>query len=444
MQKIVIIGNGISGITCARHIRKKRPDLRLQVISSETDHFFSRTALMYIYMGHMRYEHTKPYEDEFWNKNNIELLRNQVTRVDTKTRLLHCADGSLIHYDVLVIACGSKSNKFGWPGQDLLGVQGLYHYQDVESMELHTKKVKNAVIVGGGLIGVEMAEMLHSRNIRVSFLVRESGFWGLILPPEEAAMIGRHLQEHHIDLHLSTELKEIRGDAEGKVRSVVTSRGEELPCQFVGLTVGVSPNIAFLKDSGIETDRGVLVNEYFETNVAGVYAIGDCAQFRKALPGRKAIEQVWYTGRMHGETLARTLSGQRSAYMPGHWFNSAKFFDIEYQTYGWVPAKLEEGEESFYWEHPGGKIAFRAVYDKKDHHLKGVNAFGFRLKHALFDQWLTEQRPVEYVIARLPEANFDPEFFEAHEPAIIQAFNRQMGTQIMVKKRKWIFGLFGL
>lgn len=444
MQKIVIIGNGISGITCARHIRKKRPDLRLQVISSETDHFFSRTALMYIYMGHMRYEHTKPYEDEFWNKNNIELLRNQVTRVDTKTRLLHCADGSLIHYDVLVIACGSRSNKFGWPGQDLLGVQGLYHYQDVESMELHTKKVKNAVIVGGGLIGVEMAEMLHSRNISVSFLVRESGFWGLILPPEEAAMIGRHLQEHHIDLHLSTELKEIRGDAEGKVRSVVTSRGEELPCQFVGLTVGVSPNIAFLKDSGIETDRGVLVNEYFETNVAGVYAIGDCAQFRKALPGRKAIEQVWYTGRMHGETLARTLSGQRSAYMPGHWFNSAKFFDIEYQTYGWVPAKLEEGEESFYWEHPGGKIAFRAVYDKKDHHLKGVNAFGFRLKHALFDQWLTEQRPVEYVIARLPEANFDPEFFEAHEPAIIQAFNRQMGTQIMVKKRKWIFGLFGL
>ena len=85
MKNIVIIGNGISGITAARNIRKRSND-RIKVISAETDHFFSRTALMYIYMGHMKYEHTKPYENWFWEKNNIELVRDLVENVNTKNK----------------------------------------------------------------------------------------------------------------------------------------------------------------------------------------------------------------------------------------------------------------------------------------------------------------------------------------------------------------------
>ena len=106
-----------------------------------------------------------------------------------------------------------------------------------------------------------------------------------------------------------------------------TSKGEHIPCQFVGLTAGVRPNIDFLKKSGIDTDKGVLINEYFETNIPDVYAIGDCSEFKIAIPGQRSIEQVWYTGRMHGETVAETICGNRKAYNPGPWFNSAKFFD---------------------------------------------------------------------------------------------------------------------
>ena len=125
MQHVVIIGNGIAGITTARHLRKLSDD-RITVISAETDHFFSRTALMYIYMGHMKYEHTKPYEDWFWEKNRIELKRAYVSAVDTAKNELQFQDGSSLNYDKLVIATGSKPNKFGWPGQDSKGVQGLY------------------------------------------------------------------------------------------------------------------------------------------------------------------------------------------------------------------------------------------------------------------------------------------------------------------------------
>ena len=135
MEHIVIIGNGISGVTAARHIRKMSHH-RITIISSETEHFFSRTALMYIYMGHMKYEHTKPYEDHFWAKNNLELKKGYVTRVVTEKQLLHFQDGETLHYDKLVIATGSKPNRFGWPGQDLEGVQGLYSFQDLENLEI--------------------------------------------------------------------------------------------------------------------------------------------------------------------------------------------------------------------------------------------------------------------------------------------------------------------
>lgn len=425
MEHIVIIGNGISGVTLARHIRKKS-DKKITILSEETEYFFSRTALMYVYMGHMKFEHTQPYEPHFWKKNRIDLVFKKVEKVNTENKTLLLNDNSKLSYDKLVIATGSKSNKFGWPGQDLKGVLGLYHKQDLEELERLSNKNAKAVIVGGGLIGIELAEMLATRNIPVTFLVREENFWGGVLPEGEAKLIGRHILEHHIDLRLQTNLKEILSDEKGNAKAVVTESGEVIECNIVGLTVGVSPNIDFLKDSGIETNRGVLVNRFLETNVPDVYAIGDCAEQHEAIGYRRNIEAVWYTGRMMGEVLAQTLTGNKMQYNPGHWFNSAKFFDIEYQTYGWVWAKPRAYENQFYWEHVSGKKAIRISFHKETNEFLGINTFGIRMRHDFFDKVLTEKQNVAYVIKNLKAANFDPEFFKTHEKEITAAFNKQV------------------
>jgi NAD(P)H-nitrite reductase large subunit len=421
MKHIVIIGNGISGVTAARHIRKNS-DYQITIISSETRHFFSRTALMYVYMGHLKFEHTKPYEDFFWKKNRIDLVFDHVVKVNTERQQVDLKSGNTLHYDALIIASGSRSNKFGWPGQDLMGVQGLYSYNDLVLMEGNTKAINHAVLVGGGLIGIEMAEMLLTRGIRVTFLVREPEFWSAVLPMEEARLISSHIRSHHVDLRLNTELQEIFPDREGKVRAVKTGKNEIMECQFVGLAVGVSPNIEFLSDSGILTNKGVLVDSYLRTNIQNVYAIGDCVERTYELPGRKNIEQVWYTGRMMGEVVAQTICGTPSKYEPGPWFNSAKFFDIEYQTYGTVSNVLSPAEEDFYWEHHGQKKAIHFVWNKHSKEFLGVNTFGIRLRHEYFDRWLRQKKDIQFVIAHLQEANFDPEFFERHENEIANAF----------------------
>lgn len=434
-QHIVIIGNGIAGITCARNLRKQGND-DITVISAETEHFYSRTALMYIFMGHMKYEHTKPYEDWFWNKNRIKLIKSYVTAIDTAVKKISLQTGVAIDYDKLVIATGSVSNKPNFPGIDLNGVQSLYGMPDVELMNQNAIGTKCAVIVGGGLIGIEMAEMLLSRKIPVTFLVREHLYWDNVLPKEEATLVSKHIREHPVDLRNSTEVREIKGDENRRVKSVVTTKGEEISCEFVGVTVGVSPNISIVKNTAIETGRGVLVNEYFETNVTDVYAIGDCAEHRKPPEGRKAVEQVWYTGRIHGETLALTLGGKRTAYNPAPWFNSAKFFDIEYQTYGAIHPQLQENESSFYWEHGEGRICFRASFNKEDETITGFNVLGMRLRHEVCDKWLQQKRKIEEVMANLSQLNFDPEFYDRYEKEILAAFNEQTRKNIRRNKKK--------
>lgn len=426
MNHLVIIGNGITGITTARHVRKQS-DMRITVISGESKYFFSRTALMYVYMGHMKWDNLKPYEDWFWKKNKIELVFAEVTSIDTGSKMLALNSGEKINYEKLVIATGSKPNKFGWPGEDLPGVQGLYSKQDLELLEKNTKDIHSAVIVGGGLIGIELAEMMHTRGIHVTFLVRENLYWGSILPPDEAAMVCRHILEHGMDLKLSTQLKEIVPGQDGRVNAVITDKGEKIECQFVGLTPGVHPNIDLVKNTNIQTGRGVLVNEYLETNIPDVYSAGDCAEI--LVPGgnsKNKVEQLWYTGKMQAEVLAQNILGKKIKYDRGIWFNSAKFLDIEYQTYGFVSNKLpREGEETFYWEHPEGKKCFRVVYSAQDRSVTGFNVFGIRLRHPVCEKWIREKRPVEYVIENLAEANFDPEFYTRHEKEIREKYLRE-------------------
>jgi NADPH-dependent 2,4-dienoyl-CoA reductase/sulfur reductase-like enzyme len=441
-RRIVIIGNGVAGVTCARHIRKRDSDALISIISGESEHFFSRTALMYIYMGHLKFGHTKPYESWFWEKNRLQLMHDWVTHIDFENKTLLLQQQPPVIYDLLILATGSVPKKFGWPGQDLKGVQGLYSLQDLEEMEVSTHNCRHAVVVGGGLIGIEMAEMLRSRHIPVTFLVREENFWGNVLPVQEAQLVNRHVREHHINLKLVHELKEILDDGTGQVKGVVTSTGERIDCSFVGLSVGVIPNIALVKDTPLETNRGILVDEFFATNMPDVYAIGDCAEFRTPPPNRRSIEQTWYTGHMHGETLAYSLTKKPVPYRPGVWFNSAKFLDIEFHTYGLVPNAWGQELQSLYWEHPSGRICFRAVFDPETKAVTGVNAFGMRLRHNFFDMAIREGWAIEKVLGQMEEADFNPEFFERHHQEIIQAYNHQFGAALQVKKKKGLLSFF--
>ncbi|GEO06933.1 FAD-dependent oxidoreductase [Adhaeribacter aerolatus] len=429
-MQVVIVGNGVTGVTAAITIRKLNPVALITLISSESTHFFSRTALMYLYMGHMQYRHIKPYEDWFWTEHKLNLMQASVASVDFSAKEVVLSSQVRVPYDKLLLATGSIPRALEIPGENLAGVQGFYSLPDLENLEKYSQQIKRAVIVGGGLIGIELAEMFYTRCIPVTFLVRENYYWGNVLPPEEGNLIQEHIREHGVDLRLNTTLQEIKGDSDGKVKAIVTGQGEEIPTDLVGVAVGVRPNVSFLKGSPLKLNRGILVNPYLETNLPDVYAAGDCAEIVPDKDKNTYIEQLWYTGRMQGETVAHSICNRRTAYSRGIWFNSAKFFDIEYQTYGKVPVKPDSETQTLVWQHPKRKKLLRINYHQPTGKVLGFNLLGIRYRHEVCENWIREEKPISYVLKHLREANFDPEFYRRYEKEIIQAFSRQLSAVI--------------
>lgn len=423
VKSTIIIGNGIAGVSLALELKRLEPKAEITIISGESKFHYSRPALMYIFMGHMRYEDTMPYPESFWKKQDIELKQAWVTKADTAQQKVFCDDGSVLDYDNLVLATGSKPNKFGWPGQDLQGVQGLYTLQDLDLLEGHVRDAKNAIIVGGGLIGIELAEMLHLRGIHVTFLVREKSYWNRILLPEESSIVNEVIRKEGIELKLETNLKEIVDNGNGRCRSVIIEEtGEELPCEIVGLTAGVSPNITVASESGISTNRGIIVDEFFKTSAENVYSIGDCAEIHYS-DGRKGLDQLWYTGKMQGKQLARNLTSTPQAYKKPIYYNSAKFMDVEYQVYGEVPFPNEQ-DTHFYWESADKRQCVRMV--ARDGKFLGLNSLGTRYRQNVCEKWINDKSTIEQAIDELPLANFDPEFFKKLEKEIVPFFKKQL------------------
>ena len=285
------------------------------------------------------------------------------------------------------------------------------------------------------MIGIELCEMFRSRGMEVTMLVREPSFWGNVLSLEEGSLVEDHIRSHGVEVLTKTELASIQGE-DGQVSGVHLSNGAGIECSIVALAIGVEPNVEWLQNSGIELGRGVLVDRKFRTNVKDVFAIGDCAEFRDPPPGVAAINQVWYTGRMMGETLSQVLIGKDVAYAPGPWFNSAKFFDLEYQTYGQVTPVQKPGEQHFFWRDLEGRRSVKVVFDSDRSIFLGINVIGFRIRHELVAAYLEKEASVHEVLQGFDRWNFDPEFTSDFHSEVLEKWNSEHPELAVKSKRR--------
>ena len=436
LVQTVIIGNGISGITTAITLRKHDPSARIIVISGERDAFFARTALMYVYLRQMRPSDLTVYPDWFWVENRIERVSGWVNHVDFNRKRVCLQDGSTLAYDRLVLATGSKPKTLPHLPAGVKGVQGFYHWKDLEQMESGTKGIRRAVVVGGGLIGIELVEMLRSRSIETHFLIRENRYGARILPQEEADLVHEEIRLHGVQLHLDAEVAGIQTDVLDRIESVLVrhsdGQGVQLPSEFLGVAIGVAPNIDGFSASALTTSEGILVNDRFETNVPDVFAVGDCAEFKPPYPQQKRLEQWWYTGKMHGEVLGAVLSGKITRYQPIIPFNSARFFGLVFQVYGQIRTESQSGVCSFFWRDPKRRRSFRVDYDARTEAVLGIMSLGIRLRHAVCSDWIRQQTPVNDVMASLRAVRFDPEFSAAFESDVVRQFAQETGRTIRI------------
>lgn len=421
MRSIVIIGNGIAGITAAINIRRLSND-KITVISNESHFHYSRPALMYIYMGDLKFEHTKPFEDWYWQKQNITLVFDEVVSINNQKKSIFLSKQGELPFNVVVIATGSRPNSLHCEGENLDGVQGFYSLQDLELLEKNVHKNSKVVIVGGGLIAIEVAEMLRSRNIHFEMLVREESYWANGVPKEESELIKAHIASKKIIVHYNTSIKKIVDNGHGNVGAVITDKGNDIVCDVVVKAIGVSPKIDIVQGTDIKANKGIVVNEYLETSCSNIYAIGDCAEISSA-DTTSFISPIWYAARDQGEIVASTICGKRKIYKAPLWFNSAKFFEIEHHMYG-----NPFIGDTLYYASPDAHRSLRINYVNGK--VTGFCTMGIRYNHEVCENWINTSADIENVLSILEDANFDPEFSNNIEERIRDLYYKNTGKKI--------------
>lgn len=418
-MRYVILGNGVAGMEAALALRRRDEAAQVAIVSDEHDHFFSRPALMYVFAGQLALKDTEPYDRGLYERMGFERVRGRVASLDTAARELHMEGGARVGYDRLLIACGSKARPAPWPGSDGPGVHAFVTLRDLERLDAEAKPGGRAVVIGGGLIGVEVAEILKDRGLHVTFVVRESWYFPLALDTREAALVAEHMGHHGIDVRLGANVAEIRRGGDGRPRAVrIAESGEEVACDLVACCIGVVPNTGFLAGSGLALSKGgaIETDDALRAQAEAVWAAGDCANVTWA-DGSRRPEPLWYTARDQGRVAAASMLGDEVRYRRGTWYNSAKFFDLEWTTAGFVPVTLNfdnselprpDGVREWFQRVPGRFESQRIVL--KGERVVGFNLLGSRWNHEPLLEWIHERRELPWVLKHLPEAQFDEEF----------------------------------
>ena len=410
----VIVGNGVAGTRAALTIRQRHPPdrARITLISDESPYFFSRTALMYAYMDRLSRRDLEPYERQVYDRQHIDRVQGRVVDLNGTSRTLTLKDGRTLDYDRCLLAVGASPRMVDFGGLDQVndGLVTFVSLQDLDDCERLTWSTDQAVVVGGGLIGVELAECLVHHGLDVTFLVREPYYWPAAFAEPEGQMISEHIRSHGVDLRHEEELTHIDVDDNGRVCAVETNQDERIDCQMLGMAIGVVPNINWLRDVTTPPAIGgaLRVDRSFQTSLANVWGAGDCVEIELEKSHPPLHEPIWYAARLHGQLAARAMMGDDIHYEPPIFYNSSKFFDVEYTTVGDVQ-DVPEGAQSLFRRMPGKPISQRIVFDEQQR-VFGFSMLGSRWDHTILTRWIEERRRLDFVRQHLHRAQFDVEF----------------------------------
>jgi len=428
-MRYTILGNGVCGMEAALALRRRDGEAAIALVSAEHDHLFSRPALMYVFAGQLRLADTEPYDRGLYERMAFERVRGRVSRLEAAQRRLQLEDGRQVGYDRLLLAVGSTARPAPWEGAVGAGLHYFVTLQDLEGLDRVARAGMRAVVIGGGLIGVEVAEILRARGLAVTFVIRERWYFPLALDEREAGLVSEHMRAHGCDVRLGVNVAAIERGGGGGVSGVRLETGEVVPCDLAVSAIGVVPQTAFLEGSGLQLAKGgaIEVDEALRTSLPDVWAAGDCANVTW-VDGSRRPEQLWYTARDQGRVAAASMLGDPAAYRRGTWYNSAKFFDLEYTTAGWVPVQLnwdntplDPGPEVRDWfQRVPGRVESQRIVLKGER-VVGFNMLGGRWNHEPLLEWIQERRGLDWVLKRLHEAQFDEELsprFRVYEGAI--------------------------
>lgn len=307
IQRVVIIGNGIAGITAADHLRRNHPDCAIDVISREAHHLYNRMAITRLIYGRSAMEGLYLQPEKWYEEKKITVwLNTRALGIDTAARKVKLGTNEDIEYDRLIITAGSRSmvpaiENFGLPGSTV-----VREAEDAIALRAFVQKhhCRTAIVGGGGLLGLEAAYALHKLGLQVAVLERGERLLSRQLDARAAEFLTTYLTTMGLQIVVGAEVGAVHGET--RVQSVMLKDGREIHTDLFLCCAGIDPSIDVARDAGIATGKGITVDDHMATNVPGVYAAGDVAEFQGRLYG------LWPAAVAQAEVAAvNALGGDR-------------------------------------------------------------------------------------------------------------------------------------
>lgn len=310
MTNHVILGAGPAGVTAAETLRKHNPDATITLISAEPEQPYSRMALPYLLAENIEESGTHLRQTEgHYDTLNIAYLQARCEKVDPQSRTLHLETGDHVAYDNLLIATGATPISPPIPGADHAVVHPCWTMEDTRWIQKRAAKGAPVVLVGAGFIGCIILEALHERGVDLTVIEQGDRMVPRMMDQTAGGLLKRWCEERGVRVLTDTTVTEIKSGDDADHAVVSTNTGEQLPARLVVMAVGVRSNIGFLDGSGVETDQGILVDEYMQSSVPGIYAAGDCAQAKDLSTGQRDVLAVQPVAVEHARHAAMNMAG---------------------------------------------------------------------------------------------------------------------------------------
>jgi NADPH-dependent 2,4-dienoyl-CoA reductase/sulfur reductase-like enzyme len=332
-SKYLILGGGMVAGYCAKGLveRGLQPG-ELTIVSEDNSLPYERPPLSKGFLaGKDSEESIRINAEEFYRKHEIDLrLASSVVAVDAGRRLLRLGSGDDLEFEKLVIATGAEVSTLQIQGSGLRGLHYLRSLDDSKRIRAHAANARRAAVIGGGFIAMEVAAVLAQRGVETTMILREDRIAKRVFTPEMSRFFENYYSARGVRLVKEATVTAFRG--KDAVESV-TVADQSIGCDLVVAGIGVRPVTGPLARSGLQLGDGVLVNEYLETNIAGIYAAGDVANYQDSLFNTRRRVEHWDNAVSQGQHCARLLTGERASFNHVPYFFS-DVFDLSYEFWG--------------------------------------------------------------------------------------------------------------
>ena len=331
--KYVILGGGmVAGYAAKELVERGLKPGELVIVSSDSALPYERPPLSKGFLsGKDSADGILINPADWYREHGIDVkLRTLVAKVDPSSKSLRTSSGEQIGFENLLIATGAQPRKLDSPGKDLAGVFYLRSMGDSENIRSKASEAKKAVVIGGGFIGMEVASVLAQKNIETTLVIREDRVCSRVFSPEISAFFDNYYSSRGVHIVKNTGVTALNGA--GSVQAAKLSDGQQVACDLVVAGIGVSPTTDTF-EHGLRVENGSVVNEFLETEIAGIYAAGDVANYPDRIFDKRRRVEHWDNAVSQGQHWARVVTGDRQPFVHVPYFFS-DVFDLSYELWG--------------------------------------------------------------------------------------------------------------